>query len=118
MGWGSLADTFSTIGGQLRQDIVDRVDPGLLFTAQLWMHPEGLKHTRQVYGILDLLGDLGGVTEVIMLAFGFFLYPIAEHSFTMKAAQKLFLAKTSDDNLLKNKLTKYTDESKIPESLR
>jgi len=44
---------------------------------------------------MDLLGDLGGVTEVVMICFGFFLFPIAEHSFTMKAIKNLYLARTS-----------------------
>ena len=53
-----------------------------------------------------------------MLAFGFFLYPIAEHSFNVKASQKLFLARTSDDNLLKKKESKYTKEENFPESVK
>lgn len=31
-----------------------------------------------------------------MLVFGFFLTPIAEHDFTVQAAKRLFIAKTSD----------------------
>ena len=82
------------------------------------MFPESLKHTREVYGILGLLGDLGGVTEVIMICFGFFLYPIAEHSFTLKATSKLFMARTADDNLFSKKVGKYTDELKMPSSAK
>jgi hypothetical protein len=49
--------------------------------------------------MLDLLGDLGGVTEVIMILFGFFVFPFSEHQFTMAAAKKLFLARTTDDTI-------------------
>jgi hypothetical protein len=35
-------------------------------------------HKRKVYGFLDLLGDLGGVTEIVMIVFGFFLFSISE----------------------------------------
>ena len=49
---------------------------------------------REVYNFYDLLGDLGGIAEIVLLAFGYFLYPIAQHSFTMKATRKLFLART------------------------
>ena len=60
---------------------------------------ESIIHERAVYGSLDLLGDLGGVTEIIMLLFGFFLFPISEHSFILKAAKKMFMARTTDKGL-------------------
>jgi len=42
---------------------------------------------------------LGGVTEVIMITFGFMMFPISEHSFTLKAAKRLFLARTDDPEM-------------------
>ena len=63
-------------------------------------------HTRRIYSLFDLLGDLGGVTEVIMLAFGFMLYPISEHSFYLKAIKKLFIAKTTNEKLFRVKKAK------------
>jgi len=65
------------------------------------LHNEKIKHTRQIYGLLDLLGDFGGVTEVIMLCFGFFLFPVSEHSFFLKATKRLFFARTADENIFK-----------------
>ena len=56
--------------------------------------------------MFDLLGDLGGVTEVIMICFGFMLYPISEHSFYLKAFKKLFIAKTADDKIFIRKKLK------------
>jgi len=35
------------------------------------------------------------------MMFGFFLFPIAEHSYTLKAAKKFFLARTRDNTLFK-----------------
>ena len=32
-------------------------------------------HERQAYGILDILGDLGGVLEIIMGVFGILIFP-------------------------------------------
>lgn len=46
-----------------------------------------------------MLGDLGGVTEVIMLLFGFFLFPISEYSYVMRATSRLFLARTKENDL-------------------
>lgn len=52
-----------------------------------------------MYNFLDLLGDLGGLTEVFMVSFGFFLYPISEHSYHVQAIKRLFMARTKDDDL-------------------
>ena len=58
-----------------------------------------MNHERKIYTLIDILGDLGGVVQIIVLFFGVFLNPIAEHSFVMKATKRLFTAKTKDDNL-------------------
>ena len=47
---------------------------------------------------MALLGDLGGVTEVIMLVLGIILFPISESSYNMASAKRMFLARTKDDN--------------------
>ena len=56
-------------------------------------------HFRDIYNVFDLLGDLGGVTEVLILMFYLFITPLSEHSFTMKALSQLFLARTTDSDL-------------------
>jgi hypothetical protein len=53
--------------------------------------------------MLDLLGDLGGVTEVIMICFGIFIYPVSEHSFVIKAIRKLYMAKTKENQVFQDK---------------
>ena len=53
-------------------------------------------HSRKIFGWLDLLAKLGGITNVCMMLFGFFLFPISEHSYVLKAAKKLFIARTRD----------------------
>lgn len=47
-----------------------------------------------------MIGDLGGVTEIVMLMFGFFMFPISEFSFNIKAMKKWFLLNTSKENLV------------------
>ena len=42
---------------------------------------------------MDLLGDLGGLTEVILGVVGFILYPISEFSFYLSAIKKLYIAR-------------------------
>ena len=73
--------------------------PGTVFISTFSLHAFKQDHTRQVYNILDLMGDLGGVLEVLVFIFGLFLFPISEHSFTMKAISILYLARTENKNV-------------------
>jgi len=61
-----------------------------------------MKHSRRVFGWFDLLGRLGGITNVMMILFGIFVYPISEHSYILKAAKKLFIAKSKDPNMFRH----------------
>ena len=67
----------------------------------MMLQAESIRHIRYIYSLLDILGDLGGVTEVIMLLFGFFLYPIAEHSFILQALRRLYKARTKDETIFR-----------------
>ena len=49
-----------------------------------------------------MLGRLGGITNVMMILFGAFLFPIAEHSFILKASKKLWIARTRDTTMFIN----------------
>ena len=62
-------------------------------------------HTRRVYGWLDLLGDMGGVQGALCGCISFLLIPYAEFFFLMKAIHKLYLAKTSDEDIMKRENT-------------
>jgi hypothetical protein len=70
-----------------------------MYNIVLLLGQTGVGHSRRKYGLFDLLGDLGGVLEVIMIVFGIFLFPISEHSFMLKAANKLFFARTNRDDV-------------------
>ena len=72
------------------------------------LDPKGVAHSRKVYALFDILGDLGGVIEVIMIVFGFIFFPISEHSYIIRASKKLFYARTQDENLFRKR-----KESKI-----
>lgn len=82
-------------------------------------------HERQVYGFIDLLGDLGGILEVIMVVTGGLIMPISEHHYILQAAKRIFMARTSDPTLFQHirkgncnlennsKMIKYTDYKTI-----
>lgn len=85
-----------------RPTVRDMNDGMLLYKSSIWLHNEQYKLTREIYNAFDLLGDLGGVTEVIMIFFGFILYSFSEHSFYLTASQKLFFARTEDKDVFKS----------------
>lgn len=66
-----------------------------------------MKYSREVYNILDLLGDLGGVLEVIEVVIGFFLVYISEFSYNLEVMGKLFVARTKEEDLLAPPSEKY-----------
>ena len=59
----------------------------------------GKLHTRRVYGLFDLMGDIGGVGLTFIAFFGYFIAPVAKFSFIVAAAENLFFARCKDKNM-------------------
>lgn len=55
---------------------------------------ESLKHTRQIYGLLDIFGDFGGLLDFLSLIIGVIFAPWSEFKFLTKAIEKLYLVRT------------------------
>mgnify|MGYP001094581193 CR=1 FL=1 len=68
-----------------------------LFECEIMLDEEEAKQHRTVYGILDLLGDVGGIMDILIIIFGVFLFPLSHHSFLDTATKKFFYARTKDD---------------------
>lgn len=51
---------------------------------------------------MNLLGALGGITNVIMLLFNGIIKPINEHSFVLKAARKLYFARSKQEDMFEH----------------
>ena len=97
MKWFDTNGNFFTIEHSTRKDRVGTADPNALFICSFWLQPKVVKHKRIIFGWFDLLGKLGGITNVMMLLFGFVLFGVSEHSFVLKAAKKLLIARTRSD---------------------
>jgi len=63
------------------------------------LHDDKLVIERKAYAFLDFMGEIGGVSGVIILFLGIFIFPISKFSFYMKAISKVYLARTTDSNL-------------------
>lgn len=56
---------------------------------------------------MDLVGDLGGVLEVLVGVFSVFVLPFSEHNFKLKILERLYLLKSRDwNNSQQSTLTK------------
>ena len=60
-------------------------------------------YERDVYSMLDFLGDLGGVSGIFITMFGLICFPYAEYAYNLKMTKNLFKARTTDRHLLVNK---------------
>ena len=50
--------------------------------------------------MLDLLGDIGGLSEALVILFSILLFSYPLFSFNIKALEKLFIAKTFEIGIL------------------
>jgi len=69
-------------------------------------------HIREIYDLLGLLGDLGGIQDILIAIVGIFVFPYSEFSFNLKAMQKLYLVSTTDPNLIYNGALKKKNADK------
>ena len=91
---------FYQISNLIKGHSLNEAYPNLLYETYIQLKNDSITHVRETYRLIDILGDLGGVIEILMLVLGTFLFPISEHSFILKALQKLYLARTRDKQLL------------------
>jgi len=71
----------------------------LLLEYVFYLTSSEIVHKRKIYDLVALLGDLGGVTEVLMLGMGCLLFPIAESSYNMMSTKRMFIARTANNKL-------------------
>lgn len=95
----SYEGLFWEISQKVNKVELREANPNYLFHTQVVLEPEQQVHQRGVYGIIDLLGDLGGQIEIYLFVFGWIMFALSERSFTLKATKNLFLAKTKDKNM-------------------
>lgn len=72
---------------------------GTLTRTKVYLQSLKRSNSRQVYGFIDLLGDLGGVLEVIMVFTGAIFLPISEHHYTLQATKRMFMVRSQDSSL-------------------
>jgi hypothetical protein len=59
---------------------------------------------RKIYSITNLLSDLGGVINSLIIILTIFLQPFSLHSFTLEFLQQIFIETLQKENFFKNKI--------------
>ena len=65
----------------------------LLMNVEVSLDQVGSSHYRTVSSFWDILGDLGGIMEIVLLGFSLIFLPMAEHNYLLTAASSLFFAR-------------------------
>ena len=72
----------------------------LYITIQL--SSDRVKHSRKIYGLLDLFGDVGGLLDFLTLFIAIISGPWAEFKFLTKAIEKMYFVKTKRSDLFRS----------------
>lgn len=75
-----------------------------IYETKIYRDNVAITHKREIYGIINLLADVGGVLEILVVTFAFFLNSISQHSFYTNSISKLYMAETKDENLFRKKI--------------
>jgi hypothetical protein len=51
--------------------------PNEVFRIATFIDKEAMYHEREIFNLVDLIGELGGVIEILIITFGVLLYPIS-----------------------------------------
>ena len=70
---------------------------GAVFQSIVIRDNQRIYHSRAIYNFLDLLGDLGGIVEIVSIVLGLFLFQISYHSYITKAISRLFFINSKED---------------------
>jgi hypothetical protein len=88
---------FYQVGRIQKVDQVREKKPHEVFKEYLFIEPYQNQHFREVFSILQLLEEMGGIIEIISVISFIFLYPVNEFNFFIKAIKELYLINTKDE---------------------
>ena len=101
---------------EMRRDLIENdfyFNPNILYSAQIFLDDIIIEHSRSIYGIIDFLGDIGGILEILSMFVHFFIFNYAVHKFIQTAARKIFQVQTKKHHHFKNKSLKRQNSVKF-----
>ena len=80
-------------------------DKGLIYEEIYTFESLQKDHNREIYSLMDCLGDVGGVLGILQIIFSVAIQPYSELIFYLNAIQKMFSA-NSTETLFKTQIFK------------
>ena len=100
-GWPSAELHFYDVGRTFDRPQYKDKSSNLLYKTEYFLMNHQMDHERACYDIVQLLGDIGGVIEFVMVLSAMILSPYSEFIYLTKALKKLYLARTRDKHLFR-----------------
>ena len=88
--------------GEVKKNIspLNQALPGTVMMINNWLFEIETTHEREIYNILDLVGDLGGTLGFFTALVGVLVYPISKFGYNLKALEKLYLVDSEDPSIV------------------
>ena len=69
---GQFYQTTDVVSRPLRHNSIPLLSD-IIYVDQFFLKPEVISHNREIYHMLDLLGDIGGVSSIFIMIVGFLI---------------------------------------------
>jgi len=108
--------TFYRISSVVKRDAVKGGFPNTFYHSVISTATTGIVYTRDVYNCFDLIGDLGGVQQVLVVFIGIICVPYSQFAYNLKMSKHLFMARTHDKKMfLRDKKQNHSSECHLSE---
>jgi len=93
--------------------------PNVYFHSDISKASTGMYYERDGYNCFDLIGDLGGVQQVIVVFIGILCIPYSQFAYNLKMSKHLFKARTRDSKMfLKGMKEKHSSDHHMTENMK
>ena len=98
----TLAGSFFDIGKILSSKLILNEGPfkGVHYMQKFSIYGKRVVHEREVYTLLDMLSEWGGIKDIIVSICGIVIFPWSEYCFNYAALRTLFMIKTPKNTIL------------------
>lgn len=72
-----------------------------------------MSHSRQEYNFIDLLGDVGGITNMMTILVGFFFFAMSDFEMIIDSFNHLFILDERDRFILFNQQMDEFEKPKV-----
>jgi hypothetical protein len=99
---GFIGDIYEFFDIKEFRQYIEKTDSGTMLSVEFVLTTDRRSVRREIYDLLDVLADLGGVQDLLISLVGILLFSMAEQSYYLKFMKNLFkLNQTGSGNTSK-----------------